>query len=864
MEILHFKTHANIKNVLGQELINDDNVAIQELVKNSYDAGSKFVDIIFKNLKKNKDLELNTSNRDKLIAESSKIFIIDQGCGMNSTDIKDKWLNLAYSTKRIERSFKGRTFQGAKGIGRFSCDRLGEFLDLYTKAENEEKVIHLKINWKEFENKLSVNDIVEKVDIFLDEPLTPEEVEKKVGFKISKSGTIIEISKLRTEWIEKEGKYYYYEKIVSLKGALQRLINPNQIIEKEGFKIKVRVLDLSKDDFDSTKEEDKEEYELIKKELVENKIFTELNFRTTYIESMLDKDTITTTLRYQNKVIFKLTEKNVYDSLKGVNIKLKLHFLNQYSKTYFKRYTGMQSKDFGSIFLFINGFRITPYGEFNNDWLSLEIRKGQGRMRYLGARDLVGWIEINDNLGLFRIISNREGIVKNKQYQQLVGDRPDSFVESYFYSVFRKLESFVVDGLDWDRIYKRKKGEEDVIEEDERSEIRKFISDFEAQIYSDNWKYDPSKEKYAESEHEKNMRVVSQIFKVITITTRKKNIVSLYINEELLSEIAEENVDFVKSIVEKIGEFDNINLATKTSKGVSQVKKLFARMEAKQKYTEEEKKKAEAKAEEAENRRKRAEEKAAKEEEKRKEAEKKAEEADKRRKSAETENIFLKSTNLQDKEQIVSLFHYIGIHSDTIKSHAGRVLKNLMEVKGVSENTIQQIESIAKLAQIINTISKIGFKGGITEEMEREKQDVIQFMDEFIKNICITYYTNINIEIDNTIKRKYIREFAPFELTYVIDNFISNSKKASASNMLFKFYEQEDNAIIEIVDNGKGLDPRIEKIEDIFNRNVSTTRGGAGLGLFDARKILSKMKCKINAEKIEKGFKLKIVIPHEN
>ena len=152
----------------------------------------------------------------------------------------------------------------------------------------------------------------------------------------------------------------------------------------------------------------------------------------------------------------------------------------------------------------------------------------------------------------------------------------------------------------------------------------------------------------------------------------------------------------------------------------------------------------------------------------------------------------------------------------------------------------------------------------LTEEMEREKQDVIQFMDEFIKNICITYYTNINIEIDNTIKRKYIREFAPFELTYVIDNFISNSKKASASNMLFKFYEQEDNAIIEIVDNGKGLDPRIEKIEDIFNRNVSTTRGGAGLGLFDARKILSKMKCKINAEKIEKGFKLKIVIPHEN
>ena len=325
--------------------------------------------------------------------------------------------------------------------------------------------------------------------------------------------------------------------------------------------------------------------------------------------------------------------------------------------------------------------------------------------------------------------------------------------------------------------------------------------------------------------------------------TKKNDILSLYINEEVLSELANENVEFVKSIVEKIDEFGKVNLATKTSRGVSSIKKMFAKMEEK--------------AEKAEQ-------KATKEEEKRKEAEKKAEEADKHRKSAETENIFLKSTNLQDKEQIISLFHHIGIHSDTIKSHAGRVLKNIIDVKGVPENTIQQIESIAKLSQIINTISKIGFKGGITEEMESEKQDVVQFIDEFIKNICITYYVNINIEIDNTIKRKYIREFTPFELTYVIDNFISNSKKANASKMLFKFYEQEDNAIIEILDNGKGLDSRIDKIENIFNRNVSTTRGGAGLGLFDARKILSKMKCKINAEEIEKGFKLKIVIPHEN
>ena len=92
---------------------------------------------------------MNNSNRDKLIAEASKIFVIDKGCGMTLTDINDKWLNIAYSAKKNEKSKDGRWFAGEKGVGRFSCDRLGEFLDLYTKTINDDKIIHLRINWNE-------------------------------------------------------------------------------------------------------------------------------------------------------------------------------------------------------------------------------------------------------------------------------------------------------------------------------------------------------------------------------------------------------------------------------------------------------------------------------------------------------------------------------------------------------------------------------------------------------------------------------------------------------------------------------------------------------------------------------------------
>ena len=40
---------------------------------------------------------------------------------------------------------------GAKGVGRFSCDRLGEYLNLYAKTNNDSEYVKLTIDWKLFE-----------------------------------------------------------------------------------------------------------------------------------------------------------------------------------------------------------------------------------------------------------------------------------------------------------------------------------------------------------------------------------------------------------------------------------------------------------------------------------------------------------------------------------------------------------------------------------------------------------------------------------------------------------------------------------------------------------------------------------------
>lgn len=255
--------------------------------------------------------------------------------------------------------------------------------------------------------------------------------------------------------------------MVSLKSSLEKLINPNQNIDKESFVIELKIEDLSRSDFNLKTDKGLQEYEFLNSP-VENKIFKELSFRTTLLESEISKDgkQIITSLKDRDKLIFKLIEKNTFNHLK--DIRIVLHFLNQYSKAYFKRQTGIRSIQFGSIYLFINGFRVPPFGDYGNDWLGLELRKGQGRARYLGARDLIGRVEINDSRNIFKIISNREGLVKNEAQDELVGNTKANFVNSYFYSVFRKIELYVVDGLDWDSIKKRPKAD-DNIEEEENS-----------------------------------------------------------------------------------------------------------------------------------------------------------------------------------------------------------------------------------------------------------------------------------------------------------------------------------------------------------------------------------------------------------
>jgi hypothetical protein len=414
---LSFKISAALKNIIGRDLINDRFIAIFELVKNSYDAGANKVFIKFENI----------------YGHSPKIIIMDDGCGMSNDDIRNKWLFVAYSEKKEKnrKKYPGsanyrdnikRKVAGAKGVGRFSCDRLGENLTLFTKSENDKNANKLTINWNDFE----LDDSEEFVDIKVN-----HEYIDNLPSNLKK-GTIIEISSLREAWTRDD--------LLSLKKSLMRLVNPDVNSKDDLFEIYLDAKEeLSKDNEEIEKAKSKNE-EIVARNIVNGKvtndIYNILNIKTTNLNVVISQngEQIVTTLSDRGTFIFKVTEKNTYKLLGDISISL--FYLTPSAKSTFTKLMGVEAVNYGSIFVYKNGFRIYPYGEPGNDFFDIDRRKNQGFRRFLGTRELIGRIQIlGDNNGLTETTSRNGGFINTPTFIQLndfFKEKALKVIEKYF------------------------------------------------------------------------------------------------------------------------------------------------------------------------------------------------------------------------------------------------------------------------------------------------------------------------------------------------------------------------------------------------------------------------------------------------
>lgn len=780
---LYFKTNTLLKNLVGKDLINDDNIAIVELVKNAYDANSEGVTVTFTNFSKKSES-----------TKHSQLIIADEGCGMSLQEIEDKWLNIAYSEKTFAKQENGAYLAGNKGIGRFSCDRLGKQLDLLTRIKNGD-LIHLRISWADFEVEGKKNLTIQKIPITV-QTITDTKAATIAGVnKFPEHGTFLVISSLR--------EYWGYDNLKKLKTALEKFLNPNQLFLRDKFRIILSVPDLAKED-------SKKEYPDKINVEVENQIFDKLRFNSTYIESTVSKDTIEISLFHEKEKVFKLVETNELYSLIN-NAHAVIYFLNQYKKAYFKRQTGVRSVEFGSIFLFLNGFRVAPYGDRGDDWLGLDIRKAQGQQRYLGNRDIVGRIEVSGNEDEFKPISSREGLKETPSFVQLKKD--------FFFDLLRKLEKFVVEGLSWDSVPDKM-----------RAKLRT----------KEGLDWNNAFEQYTESWERKKQRIVLSLMTLVGSSPER--IKSFWFNPNLLEEVYESRQEEVKKLIANIEGIEPGKVDSSLKKHLSKFRVLI----------EEKEQDARIAKKSAANLRVTV----AKQDEK----------ISKLKGVTETykaQTLFLQQATSLDVKQLMTFHHQINLDSTITDNYIAKAIKALNQVAG-SRKIIDNLQKASLANKRISATAQFATKANFRSGIKKELTDIPSFFEQYLLYVAKDFSAaGLKLDVKNSVNKPFEIKASRVELSILIDNIINNAGKVLSKKLWVTISTISENTLrISFVDNGKGMSPDLSDTDSMFEMGVTTTTGGSGLGLFHAKNIITKISGKISAIPLDdpKGMELRIEV----
>lgn len=716
---LKFKVSSGIKDIVGRDLITDDNIAVFELVKNSYDAHATKVKISFLDI----------------YGKKPAILVEDNGKGMSAIDLENKWLFLAYSAKKegIEdkdyrsKIYLDKPFAGSKGIGRFSSDRLGKKLLLETiKDTAKTRKETLEIDWTKFEHRLSEEFIKIPVTYYPSQPGLRKE-----------HGTKLTITDLRSEWSRK--------KLVALRKSLSKLINPEDSFNSRKFRIVISCPEEAEEDKTA------DEYEKVNGD-IKNFIFEDLEIRTTKIDVQVDEGGkyVTTELRDGGTLIYKIKEKNIFPKALH-SVAYKVFYLNKAAKDIFKRRMGVRTRDYGSIFVYKNNIRIFPYGEPTEDSFNLDKRKAQKPSVYLGNKDLIGRIEIGRNDNFNETSSRGDGFIKNDTYRNFL-----SALEKY---VVDRLERYVIDVQKWGGAY--------LSIEDENLGNNKAIL---------------------------RNRITSLIAKI----SNSEDIVDFQYDDGILSILDEKQSESAESLVNnlfKIAKDSNnkklLKVAEKTKERVLQLR--TALIEAK------------------------------------KDAEQKT-----------TENLFLRSIKSQDLDHVVNLMHHIGISSGIIESYVKGVVFRIENHIEIPPSELRKVAlAINSENQKILSISRFATKANFKVRALPSLMDLSGFIEEYLLNIVRPFNIDeINFKITNNIVNGYKVKFRPLEITILLDNLISNAKKANAKNFFVEMNIIDGDLVIKIANDGKKIENSIS--DRIFDYGFTTTNG-SGLGLTHVKDILSNM-----------------------
>ena len=822
---LQFKISSALKDLVGKDLITSDNVAIFELVKNSYDAYANHVVITF---------------------SKNKITIADNGKGMSLSDLKDKWLFLGFSAKKDgtedevndkQKSYRDkirRFYAGAKGIGRFSCDRLGRLLTITTKTRDSLLAEQILVDWANFEVDQKIE--FDNVDV--------EHRTLNVGnvFPNQEShGTIIEIEDLHDEetpWTRKH--------ILELKSSLQKLINPYS--ETNDFVIEIICERERKMDFQKLQDGVGFDRDIVNGPL-KNSITEILKLKTTQIDVKISDGFVYTTLTDRGVDIYRIREHNIHFPLIK-NATVSLSFLNRAAKYNFTRLMGIDSINFGSVFLFRNGFRILPFGETGDDSWGIDFRAQQGRARYLGSRDLMGRVDVTvEDVNELKEASSRDsGLIDTPMSRQ---------VKDLYKLCHKRLERYVV-GVLWGESFLRNEYfKNDDVAWNARKELQKVDKDSE----------DPSFILHS------SFGSKIDFVRLVKTLTSDNNVEVLAYNSDL--------ANFVTSSLEPqdiklqfISDLETIARRTGNQSLENSVEEAKRKIEEISRQKEE----AERKAAEAESRQREAEEKALKAEETRREAEARAKSEEEKRRSAElarlrAENEKIKADNARliaekktkeettkrkqvekEKQQETlkvefykkastpdtdALIHHVKNNNSRINDKVDELIRYVVDAKDFDkkEEVLVSLSIIKKLSQKTLAATDLILNCDLAKS-DSQKINLPLFLKGYLAE---EVKTSLNCHFSTDVDLFAIYG-SKLDLALLIDNFVKNSEDWHASNIWFSCVRHDKDLELDVYDDGEGLiDSFRQDPNQIFEFAKSGKPTGSGFGMYLIKETLNSL-----------------------
>lgn len=384
---------------LGEDLIKNENIALVELVKNSYDAQATFCEVEF----------------FFIGDELSKITITDDGVGMDLDTIENAWLVIGTDNKKkqLEHPSSGRLPLGEKGIGRLGVHKLGRKIHIQTHKFGYNEVV-IDIDWTKLEKANSIDDF-------------PIQVTEQIPSSLPiPHGTKITISDLKGDWNRRKLRNVYRD-LASLNSPFNERTDSFVVEVKsntnvfEGLPPIADILKVAMYRGHCVIDGDEIKnfyYQFTPWESLSNIQGREVRALSEEDKYLKRRKDIATS-RNRNKIVledFSLSDYKIGKIILDFFIFEKdtavFSFMNM-ERTILNSYLRENS----GVRVYRDGVRIYNYGEKDSDWLSLDLNRLKRAGDNISNNIIIGSVGISRRESTdLKEKTNREGFIENEAY----------------------------------------------------------------------------------------------------------------------------------------------------------------------------------------------------------------------------------------------------------------------------------------------------------------------------------------------------------------------------------------------------------------------------------------------------------------